>query len=253
MLLAIDLGNSNITFGVWKNDNLMGPWRVKTKPLQTSDQYGLFITEILKRNCLEDINGVIISSVVPNVMHSFVNSIRKYLFIDPLIVGPGIKTGISIRTENPKEVGADRIVNSVAASILYDLPAIVIDFGTATSFDIISSNSEFIGAVTAPGMQVSANAMYESAAQLPNVQISVPSTIVGKNTIQSMQAGIVFGQLGSIEFIVKKICKSLGWDKVTIIATGGLGRLIAQESEIINVYDVNLTLRGLKLIFEKNK
>ncbi|MFP4456892.1 MAG: type III pantothenate kinase [Clostridia bacterium] len=252
MLLVIDVGNSNITFGVWKDDNLIGPWRLKTRPLQTSDQYGLFITEILNRNDLEDIIGVIISSVVPDVMHSFVNSIRKYLFIDPLIVGPGIKTGISIRTENPKEVGADRIVNSVAASILYDLPAIVIDFGTATSFDIINENSEFIGAVTAPGMQVSANAMYESAAQLPNVQIATPNSVVAKSTTQSMQAGIVFGQVGSVEYIVKKICDELDWSKVKIIATGGLGRLIAQESGLINVYDANLTLRGLKLIYYKN-
>jgi len=252
MILAVDVGNSNITIGVWKENNLYGPWRIKTRPFLTSDQYGLFITEILKRNNLESIRGVIISSVVPDLMHSFINSIKKYLLIDPIIVGPGIKTGISIRTENPKEVGADRVVNSVAASTLYDLPAIVIDFGTATSFDVINERAEFIGAITAPGIQVSANAMYESAAQLPNIQISMPTKVVGKNTVQSMQSGIVYGHIGSVEYIIKKICEELSWKKKTIIATGGLGRIIAGETSLIDIYDANLTLHGLKLIYDKN-
>jgi type III pantothenate kinase len=240
MILAVDVGNSNITIGVWKENNLYGPWRIKTRPFLTSDQYGLFITEILKRNNLESIRGVIISSVVPDLMHSFINSIKKYLLIDPIIVGPGIKTG------------ADRVVNSVAASVLYELPAIVIDFGTATSFDVINERAEFIGAITAPGIQVSANAMYESAAQLPNIQISMPNKVVGKNTVQSMQSGIVYGHIGSVEYIIKKICEELSWKKKTIIATGGLGRIIAGETSLIDIYDANLTLHGLKLIYDKN-
>lgn len=252
MLLTIDIGNTNITFGVWKDKELFGPWRLKTRPLKSSDQYGLFLTDVLIRNELNKIKGAIVSSVVPDVMHSFLNSLRKYLLIEPLIVGPGIKTGIPIRTENPKEVGADRIANSVAASIFYELPAIVIDFGTATSFDIINSKSEFVGAVTAPGMQISADAMCQNAAQLPSVQISKPERVVAKNTISSMQVGILYGQIGAVKYIVEKICSELAWPSATIIATGGLGRLIAHETNIIDVYDVNLTLKGLKTIYSKN-
>ncbi len=255
MLLAIDIGNSNITLGVWQGEELFGPWRMTTKLSRTSDEYGLFLVDLLRYNGIDnnDITDIIIASVVPNIMHSFTNALIKYLQLEPLIVGPGVKTGMAIKTENPKEVGADRIANCVAAYEKYRDAAIVIDFGTATTYDVVNKRAEFIAAITSPGIQISADAMWKQAAQLPNIAIRKPRTILAKNTVESMQAGLIYGYIGQVEYIVRKIKDELSLSNIRVIATGGFGSIIVPETNVIETYDVLLTLKGLKLIYEKNK
>lgn len=254
MFLAVDIGNTNITLGVWENDDFHGPWRMTTKIPRTSDEYGMFLVNLLELNKIDTskINNVIISSVVPNIMHSFSGGIEKYLRTIPIIVGPGTKTGISVKAENPKEVGADRIVDAVAAFEIYGGPVIVIDFGTATTFDVINDKAEFIAAITCPGIQISADALWNKAAQLPNIAIEKPKSILARNTITSMQAGLVYGYIGQVEYIVNKIKEELNEPNMKVIATGGLGSIIFPETTVIDEYDIMLTLKGLKIIYEKN-
>jgi len=185
-------------------------------------------------------------------MHSFTNTMRRYFNIEPLIVGPGIKTGIMIKSENPKEVGADRIVDSVAAYEQYGGPLIVIDYGTATTYDVISENGEFLYGITSPGIQISADALWSKTAQLPNIEIKKPNSILAKNTITSMQAGLVYGYIGQTEYIVKKIKEEMKNENIKVVATGGLGRIISDETKYIDIYDPQLLLKGLKYIHDKN-
>lgn len=254
MLLVIDIGNTNITIGIYKGDNLLGGFRMTTKTPRTSDEYGLFMLSWLSLRNLDiaGIKDIIITSVVPNVMHSFTNGVKKYLNKEPIIIGPGIKTGISIKTESPKEVGTDRIVDLVAAYYIYGGPALVIDFGTATTFDLVSESGDFEYGLTAPGIKISADALWEKAAKLPKIQIVKPKSILARNTITSMQAGLVYGYIGQVEYIVKKMKEEVGYD-FKVIATGGLGRIIAEETNAIGFYDPELTFKGLKLIYEKNQ
>lgn len=255
MMLVIDVGNTNITLGVFSGESFKGPWRMTTQIKRTSDEYGTFICSILERNKIniEELNNVIIASVVPNIMYSLENGVRKYLNVEPMIVAPGIKTGISLKTDNPKEVGADRIVDIVAGYYLYGGPAIVIDFGTATTYDIVTDQGVFCAAITSPGIQISADALWNKAAQLPHIKIKKPDSILAKNTISSMQAGLVYGYVGQVEYIVKKVKEEMGLDNMKVIATGGLARVIKDETDVIDVYDPLLTLKGLKIICEKNK
>ncbi len=252
MLLAIDIGNTNITIGVFKGDVIDNRFRMRTKTEKTSDEYGLFIVTLLREKGVnpKEIKAVIISSVVPDIMYSFVSGINKYLDKEPMIVGPGIKTGISIHTDNPSEVGADRIVDAVGAYNDYEGNLIVMDFGTATTIDLITDKGVFEAAITVPGIKISADALWKKAAKLPEIEIKKPKSILGKNTVQSMQAGLVYGYIGQIEYIIKKIKNEYG-KEATVIATGGLGRIVVESIENV-IYDPDLTLKGLKYIFDKN-
>ncbi|MPW27176.1 type III pantothenate kinase [Alkalibaculum sp. M08DMB] len=254
MLLAIDVGNTNIELGVFNGEELIGTWRMTTKTIRTSDEYGILITALLSNDNINrhNIIGVIISSVVPNIMYSLTNSIKKYFKIEPILVGPGIKTGISIQTENPKEVGADRICDIVGAYYTYGGPAIVIDFGTATTYDFVTKDGVFNAAVTAPGIQISADALWSKAAKLPNIEIEKPNSILARNTVTSMQAGLVYGYIGQVEYIVKKIKEETGCNDAKVISTGGYAKIIMSETKVIDIHDPVLSLKGIKLIYEKN-
>ena len=202
---------------------------------------------------MKNIEAAIIASVVPDVMYSLTNGIVKYLDVTPIIVSAGIKTGIKIVTENPKEIGPDRIVDAVAAYGKYGGPVIVLDFGTATTYDLVGVNGTFEAGITAPGIETSGRSLWGGAAMLPAIEIKKPKSILAKETISSMQAGLIFGQIGQTEYIVEKIKEESGYDDAIVVATGGLGRIIANETDIIDKYEADLTLEGLRLIYEKNK
>ncbi|PHV71209.1 pantothenate kinase [Sporanaerobium hydrogeniformans] len=256
MILVIDVGNSNIVLGAMENGNLLGIYRLTTRMPRTSDEYGVMMIELLRQKSItpKDIEAVIISSVVPDIMYSLNNSIKKYFDKTPLVVGKGLKTGIAIRTDNPREVGADRIVNAVASFELYGPPCMVIDFGTATTYDIVNEKGEFIGGITSPGIRISADALWRSAAQLPHIEIKKTKNILDcKNTITSMQAGLVYGYIGQVEYIVNKVKEELNAPHLKVIATGGLARVIQDGTNVIDHYDGLLTLRGLELIYYKNR
>lgn len=255
MLLAVDMGNTNITFGVFSEEQLVGSFRMTTRIPRTSDEFGVFICELLKtKNVMPDqIDGVILSSVVPNIMYSFESGIRKYLGVRPITVGVGTKTGLKITIANPSEVGADRIVDAVAAFELYGGPVIVIDFGTATTYDVISGDGCFMAGITSPGIRISANAMWNDTARLPEVEIKKPDSILAKDTITSMQAGLVYGYIGQTEYIIQKVREELNISDMKTVATGGLGKIIADETDTIDIYDPELTLKGLRLIYQKNR
>ena len=254
MLLVADAGNTNITLGVFDGKELLGHFRMTTKMQRTSDEYGVFILQVLaaKNIMVEDIEDVIISSVVPNIMHSFVSGIIKYLNKKPMIVGAGIKTGIKISTANPKELGSDRIVDAVAAYELYGGPVIVIDFGTATTYDLVSAEGEFIAEVTSAGIRSTAGALWSEAAKLPQFEIKMPDTILAKDTITSMQAGLVYGYIGQTEYIIDKIKEESGIKDLKVVATGGLGKMISEACPKIDIYNQMLTMHGLRIIHEKN-
>ena len=254
MLLVLDVGNTNITIGVYRDQQLLASFRLTSKATRTSDEFGVDLYALLQAKGIspKEITDVIISSVVPNIMHSLTNSIRKYFYTEPMIVGPGIKTGISIHIDNPKSLGADRIVDAVAAYSIYGGPVLVIDFGTATTFDFVSEKGVFECGVTAPGIEICADAMWAKAAQLPKIEIKKPETILAKNTVNSMQAGLVYGYIGSVEYIIQKMKQELKQD-FKVVATGGLGSIIYPETHLIDVYDGDLTFKGMKIIFDKNK
>lgn len=254
MLLAMDIGNTNITFGIFNDKELVGQFRMTTKLSRTSDEYAIAIQDLIKAQGVDpkEIHAAIAASVVPDIMHSLGSAFIKYFKIQPMVVSAGIKTGIKIKTENPKQVGADRIVDAVAAYEIYGGPVIVVDYGTATTFDIVGPGGTFEGAVIAPGIRTSADALTSQAAMLPSFQIKKPDSIIAKETISSMQAGIVYGQLGQLEYIVRKIREESGYTDAQVVCTGGLGSLMAKNTDIINVYDPQLTLKGLQMIYAKN-
>ncbi len=255
MLMVIDIGNTNITLGIYQENMLKCTFRLMTKTPRTSDEYGATICSFLFASQIktDEIEDVIIASVVPKIMHSFTNSIRKYLHHEPLIISPGIKTGISIQTDSPKAVGADRIVDLAGCYYNYGGNALVIDFGTATTFDYISKDGVFQYGVTSPGIQISADALWTQAAKLPEIEIKKPDTILAKNTITSMQAGLVYGYIGQVEYIIKQMKKELRQPDMKVIATGGLGRIIFPHTDLIDIYDPDLTFKGLYDIYQKNK
>jgi len=255
MLLTVDVGNTNTNFGIYQGEEILVKFKLMTKMPRTSDEYGIAITDLLKLNDIkkEDISGCIISSVVPNVMHALCGGIERYVKVKPLIVGPGIKTGIRIVTENPREIGADRIVDAVAAYEKYGGPVLVMDFGTATTYDLVTEDGCFAAGITAPGIKISAKALWEDTAKLPEIEIKKPDSILAQETISSMQAGLVYGQIGQTEYIVKKVKEESGIKNLKVVATGGLGSIISEETDAIDVYDRQLTLEGLRFIYEKNK
>ena len=253
MLFAIDVGNTNITIGLFDKDKLVKQFRMITKTSRTSDEYGVFLRQLLLVNGIEDakINAVIISSVVPNIMHSLTSGIIKYFDVNPLIVAPGIKSGIRLAIPNPKELGADRLVDAVAAYELYGGPVIVVDFGTATTHDLVLADGTFAAGVTSPGIRLAANALWTGTAKLPEVEIQKVDTILGKDTVSSMQAGIYYGYIGQTEYIMNGIKKESGLSDIKVVATGGLGKMISEATNAIDIYDPELTLHGLRIIYDK--
>ena len=255
MLLVVDVGNTNIVLGVYKKNKMIKCWRMSAGSKKTADETGIFIHSLVdasdvKASCID---AAIISSVVPDIMYSLTHGIRKYFNIEPIVVGAGMKTGIVIKRDNPKEVGADRIVNLVAAKEIYGGPAIVIDYGTADTFDVINEKGEFITGLIAPGISICADALYQRAAQLPKIEIKKPKSLIVKNTVGSIQAGIVLGHIGQTIHIIKELKRELDLPDMKVIATGGLAKVIDSDKTIFDVLDPTLTLKGLKILYEKNK
>lgn len=258
MILLIDVGNTNIVLGVHNKSKYIASWRISTDANKTSDEYSIQVMQLFSQANLNplEVDGVIISSVVPNIMHSLENMIRKCFKKEPIIVGPGIKTGLNIKYDNPKEVGADRIVNAVAAFEKYKRSLIIIDFGTATTFCAITENGNYLGGNICPGVKIASEALFERAAKLPRIELEKPKSLICRNTISSMQAGIIYGYIGQVEYIVRKMKEEmikLGEQEPFVLATGGLGKLIFSETDVIDDIDNNLTLEGLMLLYEKNK
>ena len=255
MLLVIDVGNTNIALGVYQGKKLLDNWRMSTNKNQTADEIGIFIHSLCEHSNLDSdaVEAIIISSVVPNVMYSLVHGLVKYFNIQPMIVGAGMKTGVNLMMDNPKEMGSDRIVKLVSAYEIYGGPAIVIDYSTATTFDVINDKGVFISGITAPGIQICADALVNSTAQLPKVEIKKPDSILVKNTISSLQAGIVYGHIGETKYIIEQIKKETGIPDIKVIATGGLAKIMESNEKLFDVVDPFLTLKGLRLLYEKNK
>lgn len=253
MLFAIDVGNTNFTVGLFDGETLVDTFRMTTGVSRTSDEYGLFFGDWLNLHNykVSQIDAVIIASVVPKIMHSLTSGIIKYLHVQPIIVAPGIKTGINVQIPNPKALGADRLVDAVAAYEMYGGPVIVIDFGTATTHDLVTADGSFHSGVTSPGIRLAASALWTGAAKLPEIEICKPDTILAKDTVSSMQAGVFYGYIGQTEYIIKKIKEESKLSDIKVVATGGLGKLISENTDAIDVYDPNLTLQGLRLIYEK--
>ena len=255
MLLAIDLGNTNIKYGVFDKEKLVASFRVSSRISRTADEYGSVLVGLLSDKNIKksDIDGIIFSSVIPALNYTICHMCEYFFGISPIMVGPGIKTGLNIKAENPREVGADIIVNSVSAFSKYGGPVVVIDFGTATTFDVITEKCELLGVVIAPGIKTSLEGLASKTAQLPMVELDAPKTVIGKNTKHCMQAGVIFGFAGLVENIIKKIKKELNLSEIKVVATGGLGEIIAKETNLISIVDRTLTLDGLRVIYELNK
>lgn len=254
MIICMDVGNTNIKYAVFDGDELKLSFRVATEHKKTSDEYGGQLITILGNNgiCAADIVGGIISSVVPQLDYTLERMCRTYLKINPLMLAPGLKTGLNLRVDNAKEVGADRVVNNVSAVRKYGAPLIIIDFGTATTFNVIDKRGEFIGGVIAPGIKGSLDSLVNGTAKLPRVEIERPASVIGKNTVTNMQSGIVFGFSGLVEYIVKKIKREMKCEEVKTVATGGFSEVIAKEISCIDYVDKLLTLEGLKYLYDLN-
>ena len=254
MILCIDVGNTNIKYGIFDGDKLAVSFRVATDLKRTSDEYGTKLVDMLavKGIRAEQIHGAIVSSVIPSLNYTISHLCSGYLDIDPILVGPGTKTEHNLRVDNAREVGADRIVNDVAAIRKYGAPVVVIDFGTATTFNIINENREFIGGVIAPGIRGSMDSLVNSTAKLPRVEIEIPKSVIGKNTTTNMQAGIVFGFAGLVDYIVRKIKREMKCPDMQVVATGGFSEIIASEISCIDHVDKLLTLQGLKYLYDLN-
>ncbi len=254
MLLAIDIGNSNVVFGVFDGDRLREHWRVGTNTQITSDEYAMIVKDLFSLGGLdfERIDGVIISTVVPPLLPIMAAMSRKYFRLEPMVVTSELRTGITLRYDNPREIGADRIVNAAAAFRLYGGPLIIVDFGTATTFCAITKAGEYLGGAIVPGVKISAEALYQRAAKLPRVELAKPPTVIGRDTITAMQAGILYGYAGLVDGIVKRMKKEFAVD-ARVIATGGLAELVAPETSSVSEVRPNLTLEGLRLLYEINR
>jgi type III pantothenate kinase len=251
-VLVVDVGNTNVVFGLWDDDRLLGSWRLSNARERTSDEFGILARQILAPHAASSIEGSIVASVVPGVNATIAEMLRTYFGSDPLFIEPGIRTGLSIHTENPLEVGADRIANAVAAFERFGGPTIVVDFGTATTFDLISATGEYRGGVIAPGLTISAEALFARAARLPRVDLRKPAQLIGTNTIASMQSGIWYGYLGLVDGILTRMKEEIR-DLRRIVATGAHAPLLVGESRHIDEVDADLTLAGLRLVYERNR
>lgn len=257
MIICIDIGNTNIKYGVFEGDKLLATFRVASKRSSTADEYGVIVRDLLASAKLskKDISGVIMSSVIPQLNYTMEHMCEQYLGKKPLVVAPGLKTGINLRVDSPKEVGADRIVNSVAAYNKYggEKPVICIDFGTATTINVITEKGELIGGVIAPGIKSSLDSLVNGTAKLPNIELELPGKVICKDTITNMQAGLLYGFAGLVEYLVRKTKKELGNKDAVVVATGGLGEIISKEAKCIDYSDRGLTLEGLRILYELNK
>ena len=254
MILTLDIGNTNIKIALFKGMEMVNYWRASTNRNMSSDEYGIFLMNIFAHNGISprDVEGIMISSVVPQINFTIEHMCRSYFGMEPRFIGPGVKTGINIKYENPRELGSDRIASAVAAYELYGGPCITIDFGTATTFGVISAKGEFLGGAICPGLKLTAEALTERAAKLPRFELAKPESVIGRNTVTNMQSGIVYGHIGQINYLVERMKKEIGAPEAKVIATGGLAVLVAGESNVIDVMDGLLTLKGLCLIHQKN-
>jgi type III pantothenate kinase len=254
MLLVVDVGNTNTVLGLFDGDQLVHDWRIRTVVDHTVDEYGMLIYNLYKTSRISSrkIQDIIISCVVPPMLNILEPLCQKYFNLKPLIVGPGVKTGMSIFYDNPKEVGADRIVNAVAGYEKYKKDLIIVDFGTATTFDYVSEKGEYMGGCISPGIMISSDALFERAAKLPRVELSKPKSIVAKDTVSSMQAGIMYGYAGLVDGICDRI-KAEVKSNPLVVATGGLAKIVAPETKSIDVVDEMLTLEGLRIIYLRNR
>jgi type III pantothenate kinase len=254
MLFVIDVGNTNLVLGVYEGDELKHNWRISTDRGKTDDEFGMLVKSLFadKGMTFADIEGIIISSVVPPLMFSLEKMCRKYFDIKPMVIGPGLKTGLNIKAENPRELGADRIVNAVAAIHHYGTPLIIVDFGTATTLCFVDEQGGYHGGAIAPGIGISTEALYSRAAKLPRIELIKPPSVIGRNTIHAMQSGIIYGFVGQVDELVRRM-KMESDKKPNVIATGGLAELIGSESNEIDIVDPWLTVKGLRLIYDRNK
>jgi type III pantothenate kinase len=254
MLLTIDIGNTTIKLGVFEGNNLKASWHIATDIDRLADEYAVVLLELLKQKGIaaDAVEKVAMCSVVPPLTATFEELLSNYFGISPLVIEAGVKTGVRIRMDNPREVGADRIVNAAAAHNLYGGPVIIVDLGTATTFDAVSADGDYLGGAIAPGMVIAIETLSEKAAMLPRVELTKPAKAIGSNTVSAMQSGILFGYVGLVEGLVSRIKKELG-EKTQVVATGGYARLIAAETAIIDAVNTDLTLHGLKLIDSMNR
>lgn len=260
MLLAFDVGNTNIALGVFHGDKLIQSWRLETDNNKSADEYGMLINQLFMYEGLDikEVKDVIISTVVPSVLYTLQHLSVKYFHKRAIVIGAGIKTGLIVKYDNPKQVGADRIVNAVAAYAKYGGPLVIIDFGTATTFCAVTENAEYLGGTIAPGLKIASDALFEKTSKLPKVELEEPGHVICRNTIESMQSGLVYGHMGMVDYITKKMKKELeamssSGAEPKVIATGGLAGLIEKGIDCIDYVDKLLTLEGLKLIYDKNK
>ena len=260
MLLAFDIGNSNTVLGVFRDGELLTNWRIETDSHKSADEYGMLVSQLFAYDKLdmEDVDDIIISTVVPSVLYTLEHMSLKYFGCKPIVVESGVKTGLVIKYDNPKQVGADRIVNAVAAVNKFGGPLIIIDFGTATTFCAVTDKAEYLGGTIAPGLKIASEALFEKTAKLPKVELEEPGHTICKNTIESMQSGLIYGHMGLVEFMVREMKKELseicGQDKkIQVVATGGLASMIANGVDCIDVVDKMLTLEGLEVIYQKTK
>lgn len=260
MLLAFDVGNTNIVLGVFENGKLIENWRLQTDANKSADEYGMTINQLFEHSNLktEDVEDIIIATVVPSVLYTLQHLSMKYFNKKAIVIESGVKTGLLIKYDNPKQVGADRIVNAVAAYTKYGGPVIIIDFGTATTFCAVTEKAEYLGGAIAPGLKISSEALFSMTSQLPKVELEAPKKVICKNTISSIQAGLIYGHMGMVEYIIKKmkaelLALSSPGAEVKVIATGGLATLIEEGVSSIDVVDKLLTLEGLEIIYNKNK
>lgn len=254
MILTLDIGNTNIKTALFEGMEMRQYWRISTDRQRSSDELGLLLMNLLQYNRIDrgQIDGIMMSSVVPQINFTVEHMCRNYFGIEPMKIEPGVRTGINIKYENPRELGSDRIANAVAAYELYGGPCITIDFGTATSFGVISGRGEFLGGAICPGLKLAADALTERAAKLPRFELAKPESVIGRSTVTNMQAGIVYGYIGQVNYLIERMKKELNAPHAKVIATGGLAVLVAEESNVIDVMDGLLTLKGLCLIHAKN-
>ena len=255
MLLAIDAGNTNISVGVYSEEKLETTFRMTTKIQRTADEFGLDICNLVEMAGLDwhNIDTAVIASVVPDIMHSLTQAIKGYMKAEILNIDNNTKTGIRVAIPNPAEMGPDRIADAAAAYAIYGGPVLIVDFGTATTYDLVNEKGELIVGITAPGIRSSAKALYGEAAMLPAFQIKKPESILANNTISSLQAGLVYGYIGSAEYIINQVKKETGYKNLKTVATGGLGKIIVSETDVFDDYDMDLTMKGLKLIYDLNR
>ena len=255
MLLVIDVGNTNTVFGLFEGDEIIKTWRMSTEQTKTSDEIGIVIRSFFENEekDFRQIGGVIIGSVVPNMMYSLTHSVRKYLNTEPMIVTADLKLDLEIVRDNPKTAGVDRVIDLVAAKEIYGMPSIVIDYGTANTFDVVNEKGQFITGFITAGVKICAAALNRKSAQLPEVELVAPESFVAKDTVKSLQVGVVAGRIGETVEIIKTLKESLNIPHAKVIATGGLAQIIDPKNEIFDVYDPMLTLKGLKMIYDKNK